>query len=242
MINSSRKGLVTIGSDNQATTRADFAAYSTQIAKATPSGVQSASYTPTNSPQACPTIGSTWDAVEKLPPSPNEQICSCMVQNLTCRAASDLSDNTFKTQFAFVCDPNNGDNCRGIRANASTGVYGAYSMCNSTARLSWAFNAYYLNQTTNNPDNTNPCNFKGAATTQQPSSPSSCRAAVSQAGPAGTGVITSVPSGTGSGSSSTSSKKSSAASLVVPDFSFGMLQLTVYLMAAALAGAGMVLQ
>lgn len=236
------QGLVSIGSDNKATKRADFTVYSSQIAKVTPSGVQSASYTPTNSAQACPTTGSTWDAVESpLPPAPNAAICDCMVKNLTCTAASGISDDDVKTQFDYVCDPANGDNCSGVSANAKTGVYGAFSMCTATERLSWAFNAYYLNQTANNPANTNPCDFKKTATKQKPQSDSACNAAVSQAGPSGTGVISSIPSGTGSGSSTATSSKSAAGSITIPNFNLGMLQLTAYITFAVLTGAGMVL-
>ena len=235
------QGLVSIGSDNKATKRQDFTAFSSQIAQVTPSGVESASYSPTNSAQACPTPDATWDAVEALPPSPNSAICDCMVKNLTCVAASGISDDDIKTQFDFVCDPANGDNCSGISADAKTGKYGAFSMCTATERLSWAFNAYYLNQTANNPANTDPCNFKKTATKQKPQTDSACNAAVSQAGPSGTGVISSIPSGTGSASSTATSKKSVAGSIAIPKFNFGMLQLTAYIMFAALAGAGMVL-
>lgn len=236
-------GLVTLGSDDKATKLPDFTAYSKQIVSVKPTGVASASESPSNSAQACPSIGKTWEAVEKLPPSPNEAICSCMVQNLTCVAKSDLSDEDIKTQFDFICDPAQGDNCGAIDADPKTGVYGAYSMCKAVERLSKAFDTYYQDQVANNPQNTSPCDFKGAASKQKPQLPSSCQAAVSQAGPAGTGVITSAPSGTGtgSGSSSTTSSKKSAGSVVVPSFGFGFLQLAAYVAAAVLTGAGMIL-
>lgn len=232
---------MTVGTDDKATKLPDFTVYSSQIAKVTPSGVESAKYSPTNSAQACPTTDSTWDAVETLPPSPNSAICDCMMKNLTCTAASDVSDETVTTQFEYVCDPANGENCGGINADGSTGTYGAFSMCASKERLSWAFNAYYLNQTANNPANTNPCDFKKAAVKQNPKPDAACNAAVSQAGPSGTGVISSVPSGTNSGSSGATSSKNAAGSVTIPDFSFGMLQLTAYVIFAAMAGAGMVL-
>lgn len=234
------QGLVTVGSDNKATKLPDFAVYSSKIAQVTPSGVESAKYSPTNSAQACPTIGSTWDAVDTLPPQPNEAICDCMVKNLTCTAANELSDDDTKKQLDYVCDPGLGQYCSGITANGSDGVYGAFSMCTAVQRLSWAFNTYYLNQTANNPANDNPCDFKGTAVKQTPKSDSACNAAVSQAGPSGTGVITSAPSGTDTGSSSPT-HKSAAGLVTIPTFDFGMLQLGTYLVFAALAGAGMIL-
>lgn len=234
---------MTLGSDDKVTKLADFTAYSKQIVSVDPTGVALTSYSPTNSAQACPTIGSSWEAVSDLPPSPNEAICSCMVQNLTCIAKPNLSADDLKTQFDFICDPAQGDNCGAIDADPKTGVYGAYSMCKAMERLSKAFDTYYQDQVANNKQNTSPCDFKGAATKQSPKLASSCQAAVSQAGPAGTGVITSIPSGTGSGSGSsgaTTSKKS-AGSVVVPGFNFGLLQLAVYVTVAVLTGAGMIL-
>ena len=237
------EGLVSVGTDNKATKLPDFSALSTQIAKVTPTGVQSASYSPTNSAQACPSVDSTWEAKNVLPPTPNTQLCGCMMQNLTCVAKSNLDNQTSTTQFSYVCDPNNGNYCEGINANATTGVYGAYSMCNATERLSWAFNQFYLNQTANNKQNTSPCDFKGAAQKQSPKANGNCQALVSQAGPAGTGTVTSSPSGTGSsnGGSSSSTTKSAAGSVTVPRFDFGMLQLAAYVTVAGLVGAGMIM-
>lgn len=164
-----------------------------------------------------------------------------MVQNLTCVASSGLSAKALKTRFDYVCDDKNGNNCEGITADAKTGKYGAFSMCDPNDRLSWAFNTYYLDQTQNNPANDDPCNFDGDAKKQTPSSPSSCKAAVSRAGADGNGVVTSAPSGTNSGSKSTSSKGGAASSITIPNFSFGMLQLTAYVAVAVLSGAGILL-
>lgn len=229
---------MTLGTDDKVTKLPDFTAYSSQIAKVTPSAVSSSNYSPTNTARACPNADSNWDVSETLPPSPNNGICSCMVQNLTCIATPGLSDETIRTQFDFVCDPNNGDSCIGISTNANTGVYGAYSMCNAEQKLSWAFNVYYRNQTANNPANTSPCDFDGAGRIQRPNAPSSCRAAASQAGAAGNGVVTSLPSGTGSGSSASS--EGAAGAVSIPNFDFGMVQLAVYVLVATLTGAGMV--
>lgn len=238
-------GLVTIGSDNKATTLSDYENLSTAMAKVTPSGVNSASYTPSNSPQACPTTD-TWQAATNLPPTPNDAVCQCMVQNLTCVAKSGLSADSITTQFNYICDPAQGNNCGGILANGTTGVYGAFSGCNDTERLSYAFNQYYLNQTATNTQNTSPCDFSGTAQKVAPKLASSCKAIVSQAGPAGTGSITSTPTGgssTGSGSNSGTSSTSKAAAVIlsVPAFDFGILKLAAYVTSAILVGAGMVL-
>ena len=182
-------------------------------------------------------MGSSWEAVPELPPSPNPEICSCMFQNLTCVANSGLDTEALKSHFDYICDERNGNNCEGITADAKSGKYGAFSMCDPTDRLSWAFNTYFFDQTKNNAANDDPCNFDGDAKKQTPSSPSSCKAAVSQAGADGNGVITSAPNG----AKPTSTKTGAATSVIIPSFNFGMLQLAAYVVVAAAAGAGMVL-
>ncbi|KAL8713939.1 MAG: hypothetical protein Q9220_002085 [cf. Caloplaca sp. 1 TL-2023] len=241
-------GLVTIGTDDKATMRPDFTVLSSQIAKVNPTGVAMASYSPTNKPQACPTQNTVWAANDTLPPSPNNAVCSCMVQSLNCTANTSINDDAIETNFNYLCDPSNGDFCSGILANGTTGVYGAYSMCNAQERISWAFNAFFMDQTTNNPKNTDPCNFKGAAQKQTSKTSNSCKAVVSQAGNSGTGVITSAPSptattgsGSGSGSGSSASATGAANGLAIPGFSYGILQMSAFVTLAALAGAGMVL-
>lgn len=210
------------------------------MAKVTPTGVNSAEYTPTNTvARSCPTIGTSWEAVSELPPSPDSEICSCMVQNLTCIANPNLSDKAIKTQYDYVCDKKNGNNCEGIDADAKNGTYGLYSMCNVIERLSWAFNTYYTNQTQNNPKNNKPCDFNGAGKIQNPSPPSSCSAAVTRAGADSNGVITAGPSPSSTGSRSSDSEEGAASLVIIPHFSFGIL--TTYLVVAALAGGGMVL-
>ncbi|KAL8963791.1 MAG: hypothetical protein Q9183_004954, partial [Haloplaca sp. 2 TL-2023] len=234
-------GLVSIGSDEEATRLPDFTSLSSEIASVNPTGVAMDSYSPTNEPQACPTQDADWEANTMLPPSPNNAVCSCMVQSLNCTVQDDISEEDITTQFEYLCDPNNGDFCSGILANGSTGVYGAYSMCGAEERLAWAFNAFFMDQTRNNPDNTDPCNFDGAARKQTPTSPGSCRSVVSQAGDSGTGAITSAPAPTSSGGDSDSDSDSGAGALVMPSFHLGTLPLAAYVSVAALVGVGMVL-
>lgn len=167
-----------------------------------------------------------------------------MVSNLTCVAKSTLSSDSIETQFNYICDPKQGHNCLGVTANASTGVYGAYSMCNATERLSYAFNQYYLVQVATNTQNNNPCDFSGTAQKVSPKLGSGCSPVLNQAGASGTGAITNAPSatggsGSGSGSSpgSSSSSKGAAGVVGVPAIDFGMIKLAAYVTTAVLAGA-----
>lgn len=204
------------------------------------------SYNPTNTKaQACPPSGTAFQLdTSALPPTPNEQSCSCMIKSLTCVAKPNTNTSAVEELFNQVCGYINGDACKGITRNATTGSYGAYGMCSPSDQLSFAFNAYYENQVNGKPPNTDACNFNGAASTQSAASASgSCSALISQAGASGTGTVTSVPSGTGSSSgSSGSATKSAAAGMInVPSFGFGMLQLGLYFTVAALVGAGMIM-
>ena len=230
-------GLVSINGDT-ASKLPDFTALSSQIAKVTPSGVNSASYTPTNSQsQNCPATGTAWNAASALPPTPNADLCGCMVKSLSCVTKPGINVTSIGDLFGTVCGLQKGV-CDGITANATTGTYGAYGMCNDTEKLSWALNSYFQKQ------NSNPsaCDFNGAATTQAAASASgNCQSLISQAGSAGTGTVTSAPTGTGGGGSSTGTKKSAAGAVTVPSFDFGMLQLSAYVIGAVLTGAGMIL-
>ena len=230
----------------------DFTALSSQIAKATPTGPNSASYTPTNTAaRSCPTTDASWSAATALPPTPNQQLCSCMVANLTCIPKTSVDPKNYQSLFDTACGLSK-DLCNGITANGTTGTYGAYSVCNATERLAWALDAYYQQQKMSNSANTNACDFNAQATTQTPTAPSGdCAALVSQAGSAGTGSVTSKPTGTsavgggsgsGSGSGAAASSSSGVAGAVtVPKFDFGLLTMGVYVSVAAMVGAGMVL-
>ena len=142
----------------------DYTVYSSQIAKASPTGVSAAAYTPTNVPQSCPPIVSAWQALATpLPPTPNIATCACMVKSLTCVVRSGADQTKFGTIFGSVCGAG-GNICSDFAANPAAGTYGKYSMCNAVEKLSWAFNQYYKAQG-NNPG---ACDWSGTGTIQTP--------------------------------------------------------------------------
>jgi hypothetical protein len=108
-----------------------------------PTGVQMDSFTPTNTAiQDCPTEGTAWRASSILPPTPNQELCSCMLESLGCVAKDSVDESDYGDLFSFICG---GDvDCTGINGNGTTGEYGAFSMCNPSERLSWAMNAVCL--------------------------------------------------------------------------------------------------
>lgn len=238
----SKIGLVKLN-DDKVEKMDDFEDLANQIAKADPSGVQMDNYTPTNTAlRSCPTVGDKWEASESLPPTPNQELCSCMVDSLTCVVSDDVKDKKMEKLFSDVCSY--GDSCVGITTDATKGVYGAYSMCSGREKLSYAFDTYYQAQSSKG-NGANACDFKGAATKQSPTgSEDKCKNLMDQAGPKGTGTVTSAPSGiagTGSDSDSETSTGAAVHGMVAPEFNFGMLKIGAYLASAVMAGAGLIL-
>ena len=229
-------GLVTIEPAGSVSTLADFNAFSTQIHAANPTGTNSASYTPTNTAlQACPTIDANWQVNStSLPPTPDADLCACMVSSLTCKAKAGIADDDIGGLFSQVCGYNSGKPCIGILKNTTTGEYGAYSMCNSTEQLSYAFNAYYQEE-----GNAQACDFAGNAQTVKAAAASTCSSLMASAtGASSPGSTT----GTGSSSSSTTTKKSAAGAVTVgASLGIGTFCMVAYISALVLSGAGVFL-
>lgn len=231
-------GLVSV-TNGVASKLPDFDVLKTQLGKATPTGVSSAAYVVSNTAaQACPTLGSDWDASSTLPPIANADVCSCMVKSMGCIAKQGLTGNQTADLFDTVCGLDK-TACAGITADAETGVYGAYSMCDSYSKLSFAFGQYYSNQK----KASTACDFGGNAKTQVAAQNGNCKALISQAGAAGTGTVTAIPTGTGTSSSgsTTSTSKAAAGSLTIPRFDTRALKVGAYALIAGMVGAGMVL-
>jgi hypothetical protein len=229
-------GLVSV-SGNTVSKMPDYASLSKQIASATPSGVNSASYTPTNSAaQACPTVGSDWEASSKLPPSPNQDLCACMVNSLKCAVKDSVSDKEIGQLFGTVCSYGV---CDGITANATSGAYGAYSMCQAKDKLSFAMNQYYEQQVVKG-NGASGCDFNGAAQTKSPiSGGSHCDVLLKEAGPSGSGTVT---SSSNKGASSGAASSAGARPMTAPgSVQVGMWQFGAYIITAAVAGIGMIL-
>lgn len=232
-----RVGLVTVNG-NSVSTLADFNYLSSQIASVTVTGVNAASYTPTNTAaQSCPTVNSQWGASANLPPSPNSQLCSCMYNALTC-VPNNLDSTEMGELFGYVCGLNDGS-CAGIQTNGTTGKYGAYSMCNTTEQLGWVLNTYY-NKQLQAGNGASACAFGGSATKKAVVTPTgTCSSLLSAAGAAGTGTVTAQVSGH-SGSSS-GSGNGAAIFATSPSLNFGFVHVAGYMVVALLSGAGMIL-
>lgn len=230
-------GLVSL-KGSSVSTLPDYSAFSTEIVKATPTGVNSASYSVTNTAlQACPTIDDLWKASSKLPPTPDQDLCDCMVKSLSCVVSDSVSSDNYGDLFNQIYGFGVSDYVSGIAANATSGEYGAYSMCQPKDQLSWALNAYYNVQSAKG-NGANACDFSSSATTQAATtSGSSCSTKLAAVGTAGTGTASGAgATGTGSSSSSSGAAYPGASPSAV---FVGTWQLSAYILAAVLSGGAM---
>lgn len=223
-----------------------FQQYSQQMAKAEPATTEIAQYNPTGlSTPACPTIGPNWEAAAlPLPPTPNQDLCNCMYASLECVVANGVSHSSYKNLFNYICGHDK-DACLGIATDAEAGHYGSYSGCESTQQLGFVMNQYYLDQN----KNSQACDFNGAASLVQAASPTgNCRNLLKAAGSKGVGGHVPQPTGEpstaqgspGAAGASTSTGAASARA-VVPSPEIAALTMSLWVGAAFVLGAGMIL-
>ncbi|KAG5949631.1 hypothetical protein E4U53_005802 [Claviceps sorghi] len=229
-------GLVKVTGD-KATKLKDFDALKKQIMKADPKTTNMADYKPSGKMSTCPKLTDNWRANSALPPSPDQKLCDCMSKSRSCVPKSGLSVKKYGDIFTFICTKSP-ESCSGITANATTGVYGAYSMCDAQAKLAYVLDAYYTKQ---NKAST-ACDFDGSAQTASGNSDSSCAAALASASDINKKVATAtapVGGGSSKGSDGADSFAVHGAS-VARMFSIGDFAVGLYMLVAVGVGAGMV--
>ncbi len=231
-------GLVSV-SNGKASTMADYNALSTVIAKVAPTSVAMSAYSATNTPAACPAVAADWSASNKLPPTPDNTTCDCMYKSLSCVPASNLDIEDYGALFGNICgsDPKA---CAGINGNTSTGVYGAYVMCDATEKLGYALDAYYKNLNSAS----DACDWEGQAKLVKGTAASSCSKILSSASASNSFAATATVGSTSTGSSSGSSGSSSNPAMPMAmrsTLTIGELSVGLYALVAMAVGAGMVL-
>ncbi|KAI1767973.1 carbohydrate-binding module family 43 protein [Hypoxylon sp. FL1150] len=230
-------GLVKVSGD-KATAMKNYNVLQSKLAAAKPSSTSMAAYNPTNSPAACPAISDDWKAADILPPTPDSDLCDCMMSAASCVPSDDLAEKDYGDIFGYVCE-NDAAACAGIKADTETGVYGPYGMCSAKQQLAHILNAYYANQNSKS----TACDFNGAAQVVSGSTNSSCDASLAKANSA-VALAATATAGTTSSSSTADSTENAAAPASVRMSAFmtmGDMAIGLYMLVAMGVGAGMVL-
>ncbi|KAJ9055926.1 40S ribosomal protein S27 [Entomophthora muscae] len=133
-------GLVEI-KGSKATPLEDYETVKTQFAGVDPKGVSMSSYTSRNKKRQCPKVEEgKWLASSKLPLTPSEAACDCILQTLPCRVneQGEHKDNG-QAVGALVGQACGDGNCELIESDTALGNYGPFSFCNTTVRNSIVF-------------------------------------------------------------------------------------------------------
>lgn len=162
-------GVVKIDKDGKPVKQKDFERFAKKQKAADPKGVDMDEYTPSTNKLECPKMNDIWRANTNLPPTPDKDLCSCMQKSLSCVRDDKLEKKDFGDVFDFICGKKP-QLCKGIQANGTSGVYGAYSMCDDGAKLDFVLDAYYEELG----KSSDACDFDGAAKQQTGSTASSC--------------------------------------------------------------------
>ncbi|KAG9228656.1 Glucanosyltransferase-domain-containing protein [Amylocarpus encephaloides] len=234
-------GLVSALNPSAVSTLADYTALSTQLNAAKPTAVQSGSYNPSNSALACPPVASNWAAASVLPPTPDANVCECMMASLSCTAKAGLDGASISSIFGTICAPNfgGGQACKNIVGNATSGIYGQYSMCNATQRLANAFDTYYNSLDAQN--KATGCDFGGNATTTKPAAVASCGAVLSSASASASAAATAAGAAPDGGSAASTTKKSEGQPIMGASLGLGIYFTVGFSLLAGFSGLGMIL-
>lgn len=205
-------GLVSLRGSS-VSTMGDYKYYSSEINNISPSYAHSSDETDqATSTLSCPDSSkSTWRASPDLPPTPDDNYCSCIAQSFGCVVKDDVDEKDYGEIFGDVCGR---IDCSDISADGTKGEYGEYSFCSAKEKLSYVLNLYYMEQN----ENSNACDFDGQASVNRDAQvASSCTlgsgaSRVLQGSGSGSGA-----SRTGTNSGSTNTASGSRQSLALPN-------------------------
>lgn len=228
-------GLVKV-SGNSANPMKNYKVLQSKLADVKPSSTSMAAYNPTNSPAACPAISDNWKVAGALPPTPDSDLCECMVNSLSCVPADDLDEKDYGDIFGYICK-NDAAACAGIKHDTETGVYGPYGMCNAKDQLAHVLNAYYVNQNSAS----DACDFNGAAKLVSAKTDSSCQSSLAKANSAVAVAATATAGSAVASSTSESTENAAPASVRTPLLAMGDMAVGLYMLVAMGVGAGMVM-
>lgn len=201
-------GLVSV-SGSSVSTLPDFNNLSSQMAKISPSSINSKDYKPSQTVGgvSCPDFNANWKGSPTLPPTPKIGTCQCINDGSSCVVNSDTNAKNYGDLFGELCGNLQVD-CSEINSNGTSGTYGDLSFCDAKQKLNFLMGKYYNSQN----GNSQACDFSSQASiVQNPKTGSNCQnaqaTAVSSGGSSGSGGA----AASGSSGSSGSSARGSAA-------------------------------
>ncbi|KAI8361973.1 Glucanosyltransferase-domain-containing protein [Mortierella sp. GBAus27b] len=152
-------GLVQINPDNTVSVLPDYTNLKTALTPLHPKGVKMDAFKESRTASTCPAISATWEPNANLPPTPSSAACDCMMSSLNCVASDQAVATTesLGTLLNTICGMTS---CDDISSNGKTGVYGKYSFCTPSQKLSYMYNLYY---TSIGKKAAATCNFNGMA-------------------------------------------------------------------------------
>ncbi|CAM9021249.1 unnamed protein product [Wickerhamomyces anomalus] len=195
-------GLVKVKGDDVSTLE-DFNYLKSELASISPSSAKTSEISATS--LSCPSQANTWRAATELPPTPQEGVCSCLSESLSCVLSSKVEKEDFGDLYGTVCGE---IDCSGITANGSSGHYGTYSYCDDETKLSFLLNEYYKQ----NGEKASACSFDGSASLNSGASTASSCSSVLSAASASQSQSGGSGGSSGSGSSGSSGSSSSGGS------------------------------
>jgi len=152
-----------------------------------------------------------------------------MVASLSCVPQNNLDPKSFGKLFNNICGQS-GNPCAGISSNVSTGVYGAYSMCDAKSQLAYVLDTYYQSQG----NSKSACDWDGQARVVTPQSTNdNCKAILSSASASNSFAAT-----------ATAAATSSNVAVPIPMknlFTIGDFAIGLYVVVAMIGGAAMVM-
>lgn len=232
-------GVVEIKGD-KAEKMKNFEALKKAHAKVDPEGVDEDDYNPDLKRETCPDVGEVWKSHSNLPPTPDAELCKCAVAASTCAVSEDVKAKDFGKMFGFVCE-NDKEACSAINGNATTGVYGAYSMCDDRSKLTILLGMY-----AENAEGDDACDFDGKAETKSANAQGSCDDKLAKASDHNKEAATATVAlenaeATGSGSGSDDEEDFGVMSAPIARlFSVGDMAVGLYMVVAMGVGATMV--
>ncbi|CEJ92516.1 hypothetical protein VHEMI08165 [[Torrubiella] hemipterigena] len=147
----------------------DFDPLAKAVAKASPQGVDMNSYSSSAKAASCPAVNGKWGAKDTLPPTPNDNACSCMYNASSCVPAANLKASSYGKIFDYI-GANQPSALDAIAANGTTGKYGQYAGCDAKSKLAIALTAYYKALKSD----PSACKFDGSAVLQTANTAGDC--------------------------------------------------------------------